>query len=265
MEYVYPIAVFAILGIVLGGMLAIAAKLFAIDVDPRIEQLSECLPGANCGGCGYAGCGACAAAIVSGEAPVTACPGVSAANLKVMCEIMGMATIEKEETCAVVKCQGNMENAVYRYFFDGSKTCSDIAALKDGDKMCTYACLGYGDCQKACEFGAITMQNGIAHIDRNVCTGCGVCAKTCPRSVIDILPKSAKIQVLCNSKEKGAAMKAICSVGCIGCKLCEKACETGAITVTDNLATIDNAKCTACGACVEKCPKKIIHLLGEES
>ncbi|MBR3943034.1 MAG: RnfABCDGE type electron transport complex subunit B [Clostridia bacterium] len=265
MEYIYPIAVFAVLGLLLGGMLAIAAKLFAIDADPRIEQIADCLPGANCGGCGFAGCSACAAAIVSGEAEVTACPGVSKDNLKKMCEIMGMESVEKEEVCAVVKCQGTFESAVYRYLFDGSKSCSDIMALKDGDKMCTYACLGYGDCQKVCEFGAISMENGIAKIDRDVCIGCGVCAKQCPRSVIAIVPKSAKVQVLCNSKDKGAAMKATCSAGCIGCKMCEKVCPKQAISVTDNLAVIDNTRCTGCGACVEKCPKKIIHLLGEEN
>lgn len=264
MQYIIPAIIFAIIGLVLGGMLAIAAKFFAVDSDPRIEEICGCLPGANCGGCGFAGCSACAAAIVSGQAPITACPGVPADSLKKMCAIMGIEAVEKEEMCAVVRCQGNMENAIYKYFFDGSKTCADIAALKGGDKMCSYACLGYGDCQNACEFGAITMENGIAKIDRNVCTGCGVCAKTCPRSVIELMPKTAKVQVLCKSKDKGAIMKANCSVGCIGCKICEKACPTQAISVTDNFATVDVQKCTGCGACVEKCPKKIIHLLGEQ-
>lgn len=255
-----PVAVFGVISLVMGAVLAVASKLFAIEVDEREEKIAELLPGANCGGCGFAGCSACAAAIAKGDAPCDACPGLSADALKQICEIMGQEAKEKVPMVAAVMCSGSIDKVNYRYFFDGSKTCRDIAALQGGDKLCSYACLGYGDCVKVCNFNAISTENGIAEVNRDKCTACGMCVKECPREVISIIPKDKNVVVKCNSKNKGAEMKAICSVGCIGCKMCEKVCEAGAITVVDNLAKIDTAKCTGCGACAQKCPKKIIHI-----
>lgn len=260
MTILIPILAFGAIGLVMGVVLAIASKLFYIETDPKEEQISELLPGANCGGCGYAGCSACAAAIAKGEAPVNACPGCGQENVTRIAEIMGVESVEAEPKVARVKCSGTIDKANYKYYFDGSKTCKDVASLQGGDKMCAYACLGYGDCVKVCNFNAMSVENGVAKTNEDLCIGCGVCATVCPKQVIEILPKSSPVTVLCNSKDKGAQMKALCSAGCIGCKICEKACETGAIKVEENLAKIDPALCTGCGACVEKCPKKVISM-----
>lgn len=258
MEILIPVVVFGLIGLVMGAVLAVASKVFAVESDPREEQVLECLPGANCGGCGYAGCGACAAAIVKGEAPVNACPGISADNLNKIGEIMGVKAEAKEPMAAFVKCSGTIDKVNYRYYFDGSKSCRDIAAMQNGDKLCDYACLGYGDCMNACNFGAVSLKDGIADISMEKCIGCGACAAVCPKQVIDILPKKQVYRVKCSSCDKGAKMKDICSAGCIGCKICEKNCPSGAVTVTDNVAKIDASLCTGCGICAEKCPKKVI-------
>ena len=258
MEILTPILVFGIIALIMGIVLAVASKLFAIDKDPKIDEILENLSGANCGGCGYAGCGACAEAIVKGEASVDVCPGCSAEALANIAKIMGVEVSGKVEKVAVVKCSGTDGNAFKKYNFDGTKTCSDVSALNVGDKLCVYACLGYGDCARACAYGAITFENGIAEINPDICVGCGVCEKICPKSVISILPRSAKVVVKCASKNKGIEVKDKCSVGCIACRICEKNCPAQAIQVIDNLAVIDYDKCTSCGLCAEKCPKKII-------
>ena len=262
MQILIPVLIFGAIGLVMAIVLAVASKLFAIETDPKEEQVLEQLPGANCGGCGYAGCAALAAAIAKGEAPCDACPGISNEALDKICDIMGVEKKSKVRKAAVVMCSGTIDKANYRYYFDGSKSCRDIHSMQGGDKICAYACLGYGDCMKVCKFGAISIKNGVAYISREKCVGCGLCATECPKQAIKVLPKDPNVIVRCNSKDKGAAMKTICSAGCIGCKICEKNCEAGAITVTDNLASIDFEKCTGCGVCAEKCPKKVINIRG---
>jgi len=258
MDIIIPVVLFGAIALVIGIILSIASKLFAVETDERIDMIAELLPGANCGGCGYAGCSACAAAIVAGEAPVNACPGC--ADVNKIAEIMGVEAVGTQVKKAYVACSGQTGKAIKKYDFDGTMSCADIAVLKQGDKMCEYACLGYGDCVAKCAFGALSIKDGIASVDREKCTGCGVCASVCPKSVISILPEEIKVLVACSSKDKGAALKDKCTVGCIGCKICEKNCEAGAIKVIDNLAVIDYDKCTGCGVCAEKCPKKIINL-----
>ncbi len=265
MEILIPVIVLGLIGLVMGSILAVASKVFQVETDPREEKVSALLPGANCGGCGFAGCAACAAAIAKGDAPVAACPGISAEALKEICAVMGVNEQEKTPMAAFVQCNGQLDKANFRYFFDGSKTCADIAALQQGDKLCAYACLGYGDCVQACNFGALSIENGIAKVHTADCVGCGVCVKTCPKQVLALMPKNIEAYaVKCSSKDKGAAMKEICSAGCIGCKLCEKACAFGAVKVENNLAKIDTQKCTGCGACAEKCPKHIIVGIGKK-
>lgn len=261
MNIIIPVLLFGAIGLVVGVVLSVASKLFAVETDERIELISELLPGANCGGCGYAGCSACAAAIVSGEAPVNACPGC--ANVAEIAKIMGVEAIGSNPKKAYIACSGNAEKATKKYDFDGTMSCYDISQLKGGDKNCAYACLGYGDCVEKCAFGALSIKDGIASVNRAKCTGCGVCVSVCPKSVIKLLPENIKTFVACSSKDKGAALKDKCTAGCIGCKICEKNCEAGAISVIDNLAVVDFEKCTGCGICAEKCPKKIINLYAE--
>ena len=258
MDILIPVIAFGIIGLVMGLVLGIASKVFKVESDERIELVLDKLPGANCGGCGYAGCSACAEAIVKGEASIDACPGNSQQNVDDIAEIMGVPKTQTEPKIAYVKCNGTFENAKYEYYFDGTKSCEDVYMMRGGDKACAYSCLGYGDCVKACKFGAVSINNGIAQIDENKCVGCGACRDACPKKVIEIMPKDIKVYVKCSSKDKGVIAKDKCSVGCIGCMLCQKNCPENAISVIDNLAVIDYDKCIGCGVCAEKCPKKII-------
>ncbi len=257
-EIIVPVLLFGAIGLAVGIILSIASKLFEVKTDERIGLICELLPGANCGGCGYAGCSACAAAIVEGKANVNICPGCL--NVDKIAEIMGIKAEKNEPKAAFVMCSGKTDIAIKKYDFDGSISCYDINQLKDGDKLCKYACLGYGDCVKKCAFGALEIKDSIVSVDYEKCTGCGVCASVCPKKVIKIMPKKTKVYVKCSSLDKGIVVKDNCKTGCIGCRICEKNCEAEAISVVDNLAVINTEKCTGCGVCAEKCPKKIIKI-----
>lgn len=258
MQILYAALVLGGAGLVCGLLLAIAAKYLAVETDERVEKIVEILPNANCGGCGFAGCGAFAQAVVDGKADPSACAAGGAEAVEKIADIMGVEVDAKEPAIAVVLCQGTHNNASVRYEYDGIDDCLAAARLGGGQKACTYACLGFGNCVKACAFDAIKIVNGVAVTDSEKCTGCGSCVEACPKGVIKLIPKKIKYFVGCSSKDKGAAMKEKCTAGCIGCKICEKNCPDGAIAINDNLAVIDYEKCTGCGICAEKCPKKII-------
>lgn len=247
------------LGIVFGAILGFASKIFAVDEDPRIGQVLECLPGANCGGCGYPGCGGLATAIVEGRAPVNACAVGGASAAADIAEVMGVVAEEKEPTVAFVKCGGTCDKAQNKYEYDGISDCIMAAQLAGKtSKACAYGCMGLGSCVSACQFGAIKIENGVAVVDPDLCVSCGKCVATCPQHIIEIVPKKKKVKVQCSSKDMGKAVMSVCSAGCIGCKICEKTCKFDAIHVIDNIAVIDYDKCKNCGMCANKCPKKVI-------
>ncbi len=258
MMILYAAAVLGGAGLLCGALLAVASKYLAVETDSRVEKITEVLPNANCGGCGFAGCSAFAAAVVSGEAPVDGCSAGGAKTAAAVAEVMGVTASVGTPKVASVKCRGTLNAAASRYEYDGIEDCTAAARLGGGQKACAYACLGFGSCVKACPFGAISVINGVAEVDTEKCTGCGACAKVCPKKVIEIIPKDTKYFVACSSQNKGIEMKTKCSAGCIACRLCEKNCPSGAVTVENNLARIDYSKCTGCGVCKEKCPKNII-------
>lgn len=247
------------LGLILGIFLGIAGLVFKVEVDEREEKVLEALPGNNCGGCGYPGCSGLAAAIVKGEAPVNGCPVGGAKVGEKVAEIMGVEAGESNRLTAFVKCQGDCEKTTTNYKYSGVQDCSMVKFVPDGGaKSCSYGCLGFGNCVKACPFGAINVVNGIAVVDKELCKACGKCVASCPKNLIELIPYDAKIAVSCSSKDKGPVAMKACKTACIGCGLCVKTCEHEAVTVTDFLAHIDQSKCTGCGACKEKCPKKAI-------
>lgn len=246
-------------GLFIGFFLGISGEKFKVEVDEREEAILEVLPGNNCGGCGYAGCSGLAAAIVKGEAPVNGCPVGGAPVGEKVGEIMGVAAGESTRMTAFVKCAGNCEKANQDYRYTGVEDCASMAFVPGGgSKTCNYGCLGYGSCVKACPFDAIHIVDGIALVDKEACKACGKCVAACPKNLIELVPYEAKHLVQCSSKDKGKDVMKACSVGCIGCHLCEKNCESDAVHVVDNVAYIDQSKCTGCGICVQKCPKKII-------
>lgn len=259
-DVLIPVAIFAGLGILFGVILAIASRVFAVKVDERVEQITEALPGANCGGCGYSGCAGLADAIVKGEAKPNACNSCSKAGIKRIGEIMGMEVEEAIPLHAHVMCSGNCKTAVYKYHYEGASDCIAAEKLGGGDKACANGCIGLGTCVAACKYDAIHVVDGLAVVDDAKCIGCGACATLCPKRIITLIPVSSKYCVECRSVEPGVITRKHCAVGCIACKICEKNCPAGAITVTDFVATIDQSKCISCGKCVEKCPRKVIKL-----
>lgn len=259
MVIVNAVAVTGGIGIVCGALLAVAAKLFEVEVDKKVIEIRNILPGANCGACGFPGCDGMANAIAEGKAPVNGCPVANKERHDKIAAIMGTTAGETDKKVAHVICQGCDSVAKKKYDFHGVKDCKAAAAVQGGDKACDKGCLGYGNCKVVCDFDAIEIVDGLAIIDKEKCTSCGKCVEECPKAVITWVPYKNNVIVACNNKDFGKAVKDVCTVGCIGCKICEKNCEFDAIHVTDNLAKVDYDKCTHCMVCVQKCPTKSIR------
>ena len=247
-------------GLFIGVFLGVAGKKFAVEVDEREEAILGVLPGNNCGGCGYAGCSGLAAAIVKGEAEVNGCPVGGAPVAEKIGEIMGVSVGSQEKKVAFVKCAGTCDKTTVKYEYTGVEDCEMMAFIPgSGAKNCTFGCMGFGSCVKACPFDAIHIVNGIAVVDQEACKACGKCVAKCPRHLIELIPYDQKVAVDCSSHDKGKQVMDACEIGCIGCKKCEKTCPNGAITVEDFCAHIDYEKCTGCGACKEACPRGVIR------
>ncbi len=261
----YAVASMALLGGVLGLILAIASKKFHVETDPRIDELAEALPGINCGACGYAGCAGYAAAIVEENAPLTLCSPGGAATVQKLGGIMGVAAEAGEPNFAFVRCHGTGVRP--RFHYDGISTCAaaSVMGLAGSFQDCRYGCLGLGDCIRACPFGAISLnEQHVAVVDEDLCAGCGKCIAACPRSLTRLDPESRTVFIRCANHDKGAVANTVCSHGCIACRKCEKECPFDAIHVVDNLAVIDYEKCKLCGKCVKVCPKECIVNLRAE-
>ncbi len=255
-----PILTLAGLGLLFGGLLAFAAKKLAVDVDPRVENICACLPGANCGACGYGGCAQFAEAVVKGEAPLSACiPGGCEVSDQ-LADILGQARTEQgERLVASLICLGDGGQARAKFDYDGVQDCKAAALFGGGFKSCSFACLGLGTCVRSCPFDAIRMgKNGLPVVDRETCTGCGRCERDCPKNVIVRISAKSAPAVKCNSTDKGKEVRAKCDIGCIGCGICVKNCPEEAISMDNNLAVIDVDKCSNCRICVEKCPRDCI-------
>ena len=259
MNIVYAVVVLGVLGALFGLVLAIASKVFEVKKDPREEAILSHLAGANCGGCGYPGCAGCAAAILAGDAPVTACAPAGAENAAAIAEIMGQAAPTGDRQVAFVRCNGGT-NAKKRYEYVGVKDCLSATKVAAGPLECQFGCLGFGSCVSACQFGAMSVgPNGAAVVAPDKCTNCMACAKACPRHLIVSVPASErKVHVACANLDKGKAAMSVCSSSCIGCGLCEKECKKDAIHVVGGVAVVDYDKCIGCKMCTKVCPRDAI-------
>lgn len=258
-QYLLPILVLVAIAIIAGVILTLASKFMAVSVNEAAAQIRETLPGANCGACGYAGCDAYAAALADDHTVKgnMCTPGGSAVALAIS-KVLGIDFESVEGKYALVRCSGTFDKTQYVMDFKGIQSCNANKMFYRGRGACSKACLGFGDCVDVCEYGAITMVNGVASIDKNKCVGCSVCVNNCPNQLITLVPSSLTTFVGCSSTDKPANTHKVCKAGCIACKKCEEVCKFDAIHVADNLASIDSAKCKNCGMCIKVCPVGVI-------
>jgi Na+-translocating ferredoxin:NAD+ oxidoreductase RNF subunit RnfB len=250
-----------LLGVAFGVALAIVASRFVVKVDPKVEQVRETLPGANCGACGFAGCMGYAEAVVGNPdvAPNLCAPGKGTVAEKIA-QITGKAAAKVEPKIARVFCQGGRSKSQRKFIYTGVMDCTAAVLAAGGDKSCEFGCLGYGTCMRACPFDAITMSDdGLPLINPEKCTACGKCVAACPKQVIELAQMSKAVVISCHSRDKGADTKKKCQVGCIACGICVRTCPVDAIKLENNLARINHDKCITCGLCVKKCPTNAIH------
>lgn len=259
MQVFIATGVVAGLGLIIGLLLGFAGKILTVEVNEKEIAIRECLPGVNCGACGYAGCDAYAEAVANGKAKNNLCVVAGSDGAKSIACIMGQEAGEVARLAAKVRCNGNCDVTGAKYVNDGTLSCELASTLPGGgQQQCSYACLGYGSCVKACPQHCIHMENGVAVVDQDECIACGKCVATCPKNLIEIQTAGRAYTVRCSSHDAGKTVKAVCSTGCIGCGICAKVCPTDAITLDDHLAYIHEDTCIGCGACAEKCPVNII-------
>ena len=268
MEILIAIALLGGLSLLFGLILAAASKAFYVETDPRLEELNNCLPCANCGGCGYTGCSNYAEAVLNGEAAIGQCASGGNESAQAMAAIMGVQAVDVTRKVALVRCSGEktydqngnlVSGAKAKATYEGIPDCQAASKVGGhGPLSCKFGCLGFGTCVKQCKYGAISVKNGVAVVDEDLCVGCMACAAACPRGLIVPVDPGRNVVIACNSMAKGAVTTRNCTVGCVGCGLCKKICPNDAITVTKNLATIDYSKCNNCGLCATVCPKHLI-------
>lgn len=255
----YSIIIVSVIGLIAGAGLSIASVLMKVPTDEKFEKIRQALPGANCGACGFSGCDGYATALSKGETDNTAlcAPGGKAAAEQIAM-VLGVDASESMKRIAVVRCMGTRENTDSKVRYSGIKTCRAAKQLFAGGGDCAFGCIGFGDCERVCPSKAIHLCNGLASIDPALCTGCGLCAAECPKSIISVVPAQDRFTVRCRNADKGIKTRQICRTGCIGCGLCSRKCPEGAITVENSLAYIDPEKCVGCGECASACPRKCI-------
>ena len=259
-DILIPVGILFGIALICAVVLTLANKFFGVKEDETAVAIRDCLPGANCGACGYSGCDGYAKALAEKTCEKTnLCVPGGDGTAKEIATVLGVEAEDVVEKVAYVACNGTCNAVQRKYEYQGQKTCYAANVAYSGDKFCTYACLGYGDCAAVCPQNAITVSDNIAHIDPRKCIGCGICVRTCPNSIIHLINDTSRVVVECSNHDKGAQTRKYCSNGCIGCMKCQKTCPNGAIQVTNNLAVIDYSLCTGCGACEKVCPVHCIH------
>ncbi|MFZ5986832.1 MAG: RnfABCDGE type electron transport complex subunit B [Bacillota bacterium] len=246
------------LGLVFGLGLSIASKKFEVKVDERIAKVREVLPGANCGACGQTGCDSFAECLVEGKSSISGCPVGGEELVNKLGEILGVKAESTVARTARVMCAGTYQSCKLKFNYSGIEDCTAAANLFGGPSTCTYGCVGLGNCVRACPFDAIVIIDGLARVIESKCKSCEKCVASCPKKIIEMVPRCNEYTVSCTSMDKGAVVRKNCSVGCIGCGKCSKVCPVEAITVKGTLAKINPEICNNCGECMKVCPTNSI-------
>ena len=267
---VLTVLTLSLLGALLAVILYFVAQKFKVEEDPRIDEVEKMLPGANCGGCGFAGCRAMSEALVKNDnIDSLYCPVAGGDVMKSIAGYLGKSAAEKAPMVATMLCGGTCQKRPKVNHYDGALSCAVVNTFYVGETGCAFGCIGYGDCVQACKFGAMSLnpETGLVDIDPDKCTACGACVKTCPKGLIELRkkwPKNRAIYVACRSKNRGSVVMKACKAGCIGCGKCAKACPFEAITIDNYLAYIDPNKCKLCRKCVNECPTGAITIKNME-
>ena len=267
---VLTVLTLSLLGALLAVILYFVAQKFKVEEDPRIDEVEKMLPGANCGGCGFAGCRAMSEALVKNDnIDSLYCPVAGGDVMKSIAGYLGKSAAEKAPMVATMLCGGTCQKRPKVNHYDGALNCAVVNTFYVGETGCAFGCIGYGDCVQACKFGAMKLnpETGLVDIDPDKCTACGACVKTCPKGLIELRkkwPKNRAIYVACRSKNRGSVVMKACKAGCIGCGKCAKACPFEAITIDNYLAYIDPNKCKLCRKCVNECPTGAINIVNME-
>ena len=252
---VIPVILVVAVGFVAAAVLSFASKVFYVAVDETAAAIRAELPGANCGGCGFAGCDDYANALAGDhDLPCNRCAVGGPAVAEKIAGILGVSAGDEERQVAVVMCNGVNGASKKVMEYTDLKSCKAAKSVFGGLNACTYGCLGLGDCVDACQFDSIHVRDGVAWVNRDTCTSCGACVKACPNHLIRLAPEKNLVFVRCSNKDKGGQAMKACSNACIGCKKCEKVCKFDAVHVNDNLLFIDPEKCKNCGMCEKECP-----------
>lgn len=246
------------IGLILGIVLGIASRLFGEKADQKVEQVKALLPNMRCGACGFASCEALAESMVRGTSPYDACFAGGSETAGSIARLLGGENTVRKRKVARVLCSGTVKHTVKTHHYQGIQTCQAAQRQFRGEWACKHGCLGMGDCVRACPFGAICVQNGIAIIREAKCRGCEKCIPACPRGIIRMVPEDSRVTVACHSRETAKDTIRACKRGCIGCGKCAKACPRDAITVENSLAVIHPGLCDQCGKCIEVCPVRVI-------
>lgn len=243
-------------GLVFAIFIAAANKKLKVWEDPRIDVVSAMLPQANCGACGLPGCRAFAEKAVGGEIQPSKCTVSNAERIGEIAHFLGVDAGQAVKRVARLACAGGSNVAMQRAEYRGLNTCEAATAVAGGGKGCAWGCLGFADCERACTFGAISMNaDGLPIVDVEKCTACNDCVVACPKQLFSLQVLDHALFVQCKNLVHGDGVLEQCTVACTTCGKCALDAAPGLISVASGVAVINYDKIAeAEESATERCP-----------